>query len=119
MGSIALPLGLLVVANVFMTFAWYGHLRSLASSPVWLAILSSWGIAFVEYCFQVPANRLGFRHMSLGQLKVAQEVITMIVFVCFSTWVMKRPITRDLGYASVCLALAAYFMFRGGLAAGR
>jgi uncharacterized protein len=117
--ALGLPLGLLVIANVFMTFAWYGHLKNLGQSPLWVAILSSWALAFVEYCFQVPANRIGFRLMSLGQLKVAQEVITMVVFFAFSTWVMKRPVTRDLFYATICLALAAFFMFRGGLNAGR
>jgi uncharacterized protein len=118
MPPILLSLGLLTCANIFMTYAWYGHLKTLASSPVWLAILSSWGVAFVEYCFQVPANRLGIQHMSLGQLKVAQELITMVVFMVFSVTFMKRQLTTDFVYATGCLALAAYFMFRGGLVAG-
>lgn len=118
MSPILLALGLLALANVFMTYAWYGHLKTLAQSPIWIAILSSWCVAFVEYCFQVPANRLGIQYMSLGQLKVAQEVITMIVFMVFSVSFMKRQLTLDFLYASACLALAAYFMFRGGLSAG-
>ena len=112
--TIAKSLALLAIANVFMTFAWYGHLDRLRDKPLWIAILVSWGIAFVEYCFQVPANRMGFGALSLGQLKVAQEVITMIVFMGFSAWYMKRPITMDFVYATACLALGAYFVFRGG-----
>jgi len=118
MSSVLFVLGLLALANVFMTYAWYGHLKTLAASPLWIAILSSWCVAFVEYCFQVPANRLGIQHMSLGQLKVAQEVITMVVFMIFSVSFMKRELTLDFLYATACLALAAYFMFRGGLVAG-
>ena len=106
--------GLLVVANVFMTFAWYGHLRDLRDRPVWIAILVSWGIAFVEYCFQVPAIRLGFGDMSLGQLKVMQEVITMIVFRGFAAFWFRRPVSLDFVWATLCLCGAAYFVFRGG-----
>jgi uncharacterized protein (DUF486 family) len=113
--SVVFPLLLLVVANVFMTFAWYGHLEKLADRPVWIAVVVSWGIAFFEYCCQVPANRLGYQVMSLGQLKVAQEVITMVVFMAFSTWYMKKPFTLDLLWATLCLVGAAFFMFRGGL----
>jgi uncharacterized protein len=116
--SVVFPLLLLVVANVFMTFAWYGHLDKLADRPVWIAVVVSWGIAFFEYCCQVPANRLGYQVMSLGQLKVAQEVITMLVFMGFSTWYMKRALSMDLVWASLCLAGAAFFMFRGGLVPG-
>jgi uncharacterized protein (DUF486 family) len=116
--SVALPLVLLVAANVFMTFAWYGHLDKLTNRPVWIAIAVSWGIAFFEYCLQVPANRIGYRVMSLGQLKVAQEVITMIVFMAFASLYMKKPLTLDLVWAALCLVGAAYFMFRGGLAGG-
>ena len=92
-------LALLVGSNVFMTFAWYGHLGSLRDRPVWVAVLVSWGIAFFEYCLQVPANRIGYGALSLGQLKVAQEVITMFVFIAFSALYMKRPVSRDFLYA--------------------
>ena len=114
MARIALSLSLLCVANVFMTFAWYGHLSTLKGRPVWIAVLVSWGIAFFEYCFQVPANRIGSEVLSLGQLKVSQEVITMVVFVGFSSLYMKKPLSMDLVYATACLGLAAYFVFRGG-----
>jgi uncharacterized protein (DUF486 family) len=114
MNAIALSFALLVLANVFMTFAWYGHLSFLHHKPLWMAILVSWGIAFFEYCLQVPANRLGFGALSLAQLKISQEVITMLVFMGFSRWYMKRPWSMDLLYATGCLALAAYFMFRDG-----
>jgi uncharacterized protein (DUF486 family) len=103
---------LLFVSNVFMTFAWYGHLKDLRAKPVWIAILVSWGIAFFEYCFQVPANRIGYGRFDLGQLKVIQEVITMIVFMGFAAWYMKRPVSLDFVWASLCLAAAAYFVFR-------
>ncbi len=106
------PIVLLLFANLFMTFAWYGHLKSFKESPLWIAIMVSWGIAFVEYCFQVPANRIGFRHYTLPQLKVLQEVITMVVFAGFSTLYMKIPITKNLLYASLCLVGAVYFIFR-------
>jgi uncharacterized protein (DUF486 family) len=105
---------LLAIANVFMTFAWYGHLKTMAESPLWLVILVSWGIAFFEYCFQVPANRIGASVLTLGQLKVSQEVITMVVFMAFSVLYMKKPLSTDLVYASLCLVGAAYFVFRGG-----
>ncbi|MFN0007729.1 MAG: DMT family protein [Planctomycetota bacterium] len=103
---------LLVVSNVFMTFAWYGHLKGMRTSPLWIAILASWGIAFFEYCFQVPANRMGYGRFDLGQLKVIQEVITMIVFMGFAAWYMKKPVSLDFLWASLCLAGAAYFVFR-------
>jgi uncharacterized protein (DUF486 family) len=103
---------LLFVSNVFMTFAWYGHLKDLRSRPVWIAIAASWGIAFFEYCFQVPANRIGYGRFDLGQLKVMQEVITMIVFMGFAAWYMKRPVSLDFVWAALCLAGAAYFVFR-------
>ena len=104
---------LLVVSNVFMTYAWYGHLKDLRSRPVWIAILASWGVAFLEYCFQVPANRIGYGRFSLGQLKVIQEVITMVVFMAFAALYMKRPVSLDFLWATLCLVGAAYFMFRG------
>lgn len=105
---------LLVLANVFMTFAWYGHLQSLRDRPLWVAILVSWGIAFFEYCLQVPANRLGFGTFTLGQLKVMQEVITMFVFMAFAGLYMRRPVNLDFVWATLCLCGAAYFVFRGG-----
>lgn len=111
--TLLITLGLLAGSNVFMTYAWYGHLRDLKGKPLWIAILASWGVALLEYCLQVPANRIGFAAMSLAQLKVAQEIITMVVFAVFATWYMKERLTMDFLYASVCLAAAAFFMFRG------
>lgn len=105
-------IGLLVVSNVFMIIAWYGHLKTLQSKPLWIVIGISWAIAFVEYCFQVPANRIGIKYYNLGQLKVMQEVITMTVFSVFSVVYMKVPLTTNYLYASVCLVMAAYFIFR-------
>ena len=108
----SLPIVLLFCSNIFMTLAWYGHLKNLNTRPLWIVILISWGIAFMEYCFQVPANRLGYRYFDLPQLKVIQEVITMIVFAFFAHYYMKQPITRNLLYASFCLIGAVYFIFR-------
>lgn len=107
------PLLLLFISNVFMTFAWYGHLKHLENRPVYIAILVSWGIAFFEYALQVPANRMGFKHLDLSQLKVLQEVITMVVFAGFSVFYMKLPLRMDFIWAGLCLVGAAYFMFRG------
>ena len=106
------PIVLLFLSNIFMTFAWYGHLKNLRSSPLYVAILVSWGLAFFEYLLQVPANRIGIDYFNLGQLKVMQEVITMIVFAGFAVLYMRQPLHIDFLYASVCLAGAAYFMFR-------
>jgi uncharacterized protein (DUF486 family) len=108
----ALPLILLVLSNIFMTFAWYGHLKNHRESPLLVVILASWGIAFFEYLLQVPANRLGAQHFTLPQLKIIQEVITMIVFAGFSYWYMKTTLTWDYFYASLCLIGAVYFIFR-------
>ena len=110
----AQTVGLLALSNVFMTVAWYGHLGSLRDRPVWIAILVSWGVAFFEYCLQVPANRIGFGSLSLGQLKVMQEVISMFVFMGFAALVMRRPVGTDFVWATLCLCAAAYFVFRGG-----
>ncbi len=98
-----------------MTFAWYAHLRNLGTKPLWMAILFSWGIAFFEYCLQVPANRLGFlsHTYSLSQLKILQEVITLAVFVPFTLYYMKEPLTWNYLWASLCLAGAVYFIFKG------
>ncbi len=104
--------GLLFCSNIFMTFAWYGHLRDLRTSPLFVAILASWGIAFFEYVLQVPANRIGYAHFTLGQLKVIQEVITMVVFAGFATFYMGTPLKLDYLWAGLCLVGAAYFMFR-------
>ena len=105
-------ISLLLMANVFMTYAWYGHLRTLAGKPIWMAILLSWGVAFFEYCFQVPANRIGFGHFTLPQLKIVQEVITMVVFSVFAVYFMKVPLNRNFFYASLCLVGAVFFIFR-------
>lgn len=107
---------LLLLSNVFMTFAWYGHLKNLRDRPLWIAICVSWAIAFFEYCLQVPANRIGHQYFTLAQLKVIQEIITMVVFAAFAVWYMGVPITRNFIYAGFCLVLAAWFIFRDGLA---
>jgi hypothetical protein len=103
---------LLTLSNVFMTFAWYGHLKGLRSAPLYLAILASWGIAFFEYLIQVPANRLGYGTFSLGQLKILQEVIALTVFVPFAVLYMGQPLKLDYLWAGLCLGGAAYFIFR-------
>jgi uncharacterized protein len=103
---------LLVASNVFMTFAWYAHLRDLRHKPLIVAILASWGIALFEYALQVPANRLGFGVLSLAQLKVMQEVITLLVFVPFAILYMRQPIRTDFIWAGLCLVGAVYFVFR-------
>jgi uncharacterized protein len=103
---------LLVCSNVFMTFAWYAHLRDLRSRPLIVAILVSWGIAFFEYVLQVPANRIGSGVLQLSQLKILQEVITLTVFVPFALFYMKQPIKLDFVWAGLCLMGAVYFMFR-------
>lgn len=110
--SIGLTIGLLIVSNVFMTFAWYGHLKNLSSSPLWIAILVSWGIAFFEYALQVPANRIGFQSLSLAQLKIMQEIITLTVFIPFAVFYMQQPLKLDYLWAGLCLVGAAYFIFR-------
>jgi uncharacterized protein (DUF486 family) len=110
---IATPL-LLVGSNIFMTYAWYGHLRDFKSSPLWIAIGASWLVAFFEYCLQVPANRIGYEQAgySLVQLKVMQEVITMAVFAAFAVLYMREKLTMNFVYAGICLVAAAWFMFR-------
>ena len=104
--------GLLILSNVFMTFAWYAHLRNLADRPWWVAALVSWGIALFEYLLQVPANRIGYTALSLGQLKILQEAITLTVFVPFAVLYMKQPFKVDYLYAAVCILGAVYFIFR-------
>ena len=103
---------MLIVSNVFMTFAWYGHLKNFASSPWYVAALVSWGIALFEYLLQVPANRIGYTELSLGQLKILQEVITLSVFVPFAVLYMGQPLKMDYLYAALCLMGAVYFIFR-------
>jgi uncharacterized protein (DUF486 family) len=104
---------LLVCSNVFMTFAWYAHLRNLANRPWWIAALVSWGIALFEYLLQVPANRIGYTAFSLAQLKILQEVITLAVFVPFAVLYMREPVRLDFLWAALCLMGAVYFVFRG------
>ena len=111
--TVALSAGMLVASNVFMTFAWYAHLRDLSAKPWWIAALVSWGIALFEYLLQVPANRIGFTTMSLAQLKIMQEVITLAVFVPFAILYMRQPLKLDYLWASLCILGAVYFVFRG------
>ncbi len=115
-GAAWLPtLSLLAASNVFMTFAWYGHLKTLGGRAWWIAALASWGIALFEYLLQVPANRMGYAAgISLGQLKIAQEVVTLAVFVPFSILYMRQPLRLDYLWAGLCLVGAVYFVFRGG-----
>jgi len=103
---------LLIASNLFMTLAWYAHLRNLADRPWYVAAIVSWGIALFEYLLQVPANRIGFRTLSLAQLKIIQEVITLGVFVPFAVVYMRQPITLNFLWAGLCLMGAVYFMFR-------
>lgn len=104
--------GLLICSNLFMTFAWYGHLKNMASKPWYIAALVSWGIALFEYLIQVPANRIGYQQLSVAQLKIMQEVITLSVFVPFSIFYMKENFKWDFLYAGLCMVGAVYFMFR-------
>jgi uncharacterized protein (DUF486 family) len=110
---------LLVASNVFMTFAWYAHLKELNHKPWLVAALFSWGVALFEYLLQVPANRIGHGQMSVGQLKILQEVITLLVFVPFSVWYLKEPLKLDYLWAALCLCGAVYFVFRGGIGGSR
>ena len=102
---------LLLLSNIFMTFAWYGHLKD-TETPLWKLILISWGIAFFEYCLMVPANRMGYGQFSAAQLKTIQEVITLVVFAFFSVLYLKEPFRWNYGVAFVFILLAAYFMFK-------
>lgn len=104
---------MLLMSNVFMTFAWYAHLRDLSTKPWFIAALVSWGIALFEYLLQVPANRIGYQELSLGQLKILQEVLTLTVFVPFAVFYMKEPLKLDYLWAGLCLLGAVYFIFRG------
>ena len=113
MPVIAQTVGLLVLSNVFMTFAWYAHLKELSAKPWLVAALISWGVALFEYLLQVPANRIGHTMLSVPQLKILQEVITLSVFVPFSLFYLREPLKLDYLWAGLCLCGAAFFMFRG------
>ena len=104
---------LLICSNVFMTFAWYGHLKNLNNRAWYIAALASWGIALFEYLLQVPANRIGHTALSIGQLKILQEAIALSVFVPFSIFYMKEPVSINYLYAALCIAGAVFFIFRG------
>jgi len=108
-------ISLLLCSNVFMTFAWYAHLKNMAGKPWVIAALISWGIALFEYLFQVPANRIGYQVMSVGQLKILQEVITLSVFVPFSLFYLRERLTLDYLWAGLCILGAVFFMFRARL----
>ncbi len=112
MRPILLTIFLLTLSNVFMTFAWYAHLKELSQRPWLVAALVSWGIAFFEYMFQVPANRIGFTVLSVGQLKILQEVITLSVFVPFAVLYLKEPLKLDYLWAGLCILGAVFFIFR-------
>jgi uncharacterized protein (DUF486 family) len=109
---IAQTVGLLALSNIFMTVAWYGHLKNLASKPWWIAAILSWTIALFEYLLQVPANRIGYTELSLAQLKIMQEAITLTVFVPFAMIYMNQPFKLDYVWAGLCLVGAVYFIFR-------
>jgi len=104
--------GMLVASNLFMTFAWYAHLRNLRDRPWYFAALVSWGIALFEYLLQVPANRTGYTVLTLGQLKIMQEAITLAVFIPFAVFYMRQPLRLDYLYAALCILGAVYFIFR-------
>ena len=104
---------LLALSNVFMTFAWYAHLKNLSGRPWYVAAFASWGIALFEYLLQVPANRIGYTALSLGQLKIMQEAITILVFIPFAVMYMRQPLRMDFVWAGICLCGAVYFVFRG------
>jgi uncharacterized protein (DUF486 family) len=112
MRPIFLSIALLICSNIFMTFAWYAHLKELNNRPWIVAAIISWGIALLEYVLQVPANRIGYRALNVGQLKIMQEVITLSVFVPFSVLYLKEPLKLDYLWAGLCLTGAVYFMFR-------
>ena len=115
MNPVVISILLLICSNLFMTFAWYAHLKEFNSKPWLLAALVSWGIALFEYLFQVPANRIGYSVLSVGQLKIIQEVITLTVFVPFSLLYLKEPLKLDYLWAGLCLLGAVFFMFRSKL----
>lgn len=110
--TLAKTLGLLLISNLFMTFAWYAHLKDMKSKPLLLAIAVSWGIALFEYIFQVPANRIGSTALSLPQLKILQEVVTLAVFAPFALFYMRVPLTWNYAWAALCMVGAVYFIFK-------
>jgi uncharacterized protein len=110
--EIAKTFVLLTLSNVFMTFAWYAHLKNLSAKPWFIAALVSWGIALFEYLLQVPANRIGYAHLDLGQLKIIQEVITLVVFVPFAIFYMQQPLKLNYLWAGLCVCGAVFFIFR-------
>jgi uncharacterized protein len=112
MSPVICATSLLIASNVFMTFAWYAHLKTLAARPWYVAALVSWGIAFFEYLLQVPGNRIGYTRLSLPQLKILQEVITLSVFVPFAVLYMHKPLRLDYLWAALCILAAVYFLFR-------
>jgi uncharacterized protein (DUF486 family) len=116
MRTIAITAGLLTLSNVFMTFAWYAHLKELYHKPWLIAALASWGIALFEYLLQVPANRIGFTVFNVAQLKILQEIITLSVFVPFAFLYLKEPLKLDYLWAALCIVAAVFFVFRGKLA---
>ena len=116
MRNIGLTILLLGLSNIFMTFAWYAHLKELNNRPWIVAALVSWGIAFFEYMLQVPGNRIGYTVLSVGQLKLMQEVITLVVFVPFAVYYLKEPLKLDYLWAALCILGAVYFVFRSRLA---
>jgi uncharacterized protein (DUF486 family) len=110
--TIVTTAGLLVLSNVFMTIAWYAHLKNLNTKPWYVAALASWGVALFEYFLQVPANRIGYGKLSLAQLKIVQEVITLAVFIPFAIFYMRQPLNMNFVWAGLCMVGAVYFMFR-------
>ena len=112
MNPILISISLLVISNVFMTFAWYAHLKELNSAPWFVVAIISWLVASLEYMFQVPANRIGYAVFSVGQLKIIQEVITLSIFIPFAVFYLKEPLKLDYLWAGLCMIGAAYFMFR-------
>jgi uncharacterized protein (DUF486 family) len=115
MPAVPVTIAMLLISNIFMTFAWYAHLKDMSQKPWIIAALISWGIALFEYLFQVPANRIGYTVLTVGQLKVMQEIITLTVFVPFAVFYMKEPLKLDYLWAGLCLVGAAYFIFRDKL----
>ena len=113
LATVATSASLLIASNVFMTFAWYAHLKNLSAKPWWIAVAVSWGIALFEYLLMVPANRIGFSELSLPQLKIMQEAITLAVFVPFAILYMGQPVKLDYFWAGLCIMAAVYFIFRG------
>ncbi len=112
MPPVAKTVLLLLISNTFMSFAWYAHLKNLGSAPLWVAIVTSWLIAFFEYIVMIPANRIGFGSLSLGQLKILQEIVSLSIFVPFAVLYMKEPLKLDYLWAALCMLGAAYFIFR-------